>query len=221
MQRRKTSPRYTTCLFCFGLWMALTASAQANDFRIVPGQRIGAVTLGMSRQILHKSLRFPDRVRRLGNGVLQETWLSRRKTSRADWEQGIYWKWNFLTVDFRHNRVSQIEINSPRFATFSRLSTRNSSVAWSKQFKPFRSTDDQRGSRDPGGYPGTKHFMVYDDALQKGIAWRYGVWGDLAPEPDPYGLLEVVIVHPAGQQIILDPDGSNRFVFRSTDRHHP
>ncbi|MBV9470004.1 MAG: hypothetical protein JO316_14670 [Abitibacteriaceae bacterium] len=208
-------------IYFFALWLILllTNSLWATDFRIIPGQRIGSITLGMSRQEVHRTLHAPNQVCRLRNGIIQESWLSRRKFSQADVESGLYWKWNFVTVYFRLNQVAQVEVNSPHFTTSSKLSTRKSAIDWAKQFKPLRSTNYRRDRYDTGGYPGAKHFMVYDDAVKRGVAWRYGVWGDLAPEPNPNGPLEVVIIHRRRQPVILDPDGGNRFVRTSPDKH--
>jgi hypothetical protein len=200
-----------------GVVLLLSAAAWAGDFLIVPGQRIGAVKLGMSRQAVHRALHAPDRARRIPGGIVQESWLSRRKFSQADRDNGIYWKWNFVTIDFERNRVIQIEVNSPRFATSSHLSTLNSATDWGKRYGPVRSKRDRGGNRHPDGAPGAHHFMLYIDAVQQGIAWRYGAWGDLSPEPDPDEPVELVIVHFRKGRLIPDPDGSNRFVISSAD----
>jgi hypothetical protein len=54
--------------------------------------------------------------------------------------------------------------------------------------------------------------VVYEDATARGIAWRYGAWGGLAPEPG-IGQLEMVIVHRRRKSVIIDPDGGMRLVW--------
>lgn len=208
-----------TAWFSTFVALACAGCARAGDFQIVPGQRIGTVVLGMSRQTVHHILHLPSQAHRRHDGTLQESWLSRRKISRAAVDEGIYWKWNFVTVYFRHNRVVQVEVNSSRFTTSSKLSTKSSATKWEKAFKPFRSNAERGTSRDLDGYPAVKHFMVYDDAVQSGIAWRYGGWANLAPDMDSDGPLEIAIVHAPGQRVIPDPDGSNRFMLTSVDMH--
>ncbi|MDQ3624813.1 MAG: hypothetical protein M3463_20410, partial [Verrucomicrobiota bacterium] len=65
-----------------------------------------------------------------------------------------------------------------------------------------------------GGIPAVKHYVAYEDAADDGIAWRYGAFGNLAPDPDPADSLETIIVHAPGSPFLPDPDGSSRFVWK-------
>ena len=119
----------------------LDVSAQA-DFLIVPGKRIGSVVLGASRQAVHKKLGSPQQERQISNGLSQESWLNKlsdREQAKAK-RKGRYWKWHYLVVYFKDNRVIQAEINSSRFTTHSGLSTSSSAQDWRKQFHPFRTS---------------------------------------------------------------------------------
>lgn len=207
----------------------LASPAIAGDFVIVPGQRIGSVRLGLSRQAVHQVLHAPKMVRRLPGGIIEESWLSHltfaeHQSYRVN---GLYWKTFFVNVYFRREKVAQVEVNSPHFHTLNGLSTNSSTAAFKKHYRPYHSSDHQTGPLkgrplvygtldQSGGYPGYKHYVTIEDAIQKGIAWRYGAWGDLAPEPDP-DLQEVIIVHRRGQPVILEPDAGNRFVASSHD----
>lgn len=45
---------------------------------------------------------------------------------------------------------------------------------------------------------------MYGDAVPQGIAWKYGAWGNLAPDLDRP--LEAVSVHLPGQIVLLNPN---------------
>ena len=53
---------------------------------------------------------------------------------------------------------------------------------------------------------------------RSGVAWRYGAWGNLAPEPDPCRELEAVIIHLPNSVVVPDPDGGLRFVQTSREK---
>ncbi len=216
-----TGCRYTLISLCF---LLSCTPVFAGDYTVIPGRRIGAVTLGMSRQAVHASLHASYQSRRLHNGIVQEDWVTRLKQTQAAIEQGDYWKWDFVTVYFLHDDVVQIEVNSPRFSAPGGLTTRSHSARWGRRFRPFRSTYQVGQSRDPGGYPAMKHFMAYFDDVRQGIAWREGGWGNLDPGPDPgdapsEGPIDIIIVHVPGKPVIIDPDGDARFVLTSRDVH--
>ncbi len=202
----------------------LARPAVAGDYIIVPGQRIGSVALGLSPQVVHQMLQAPQMVRRVPGGIIEESWLRQLTLAQQHSyrDKGLYWKVLFVNVYFRRGQVTQVEISSPQFHTLKGLSTNSPAGAFEKQYRAYYSSDHhdrplQYGTLDQlGGYPGYKHVVTIEDAIQAGIAWRYGAWGDLGPDPDP-GLQEVVIVHRRGQPVIREPDASNRFVVTSHD----
>ncbi len=211
-----------TAVYVALLILVLDVSAQAGDILIIPGARIGSVVLGSNRQSVHKALGYPQQKRRLADGLLQESWLDKlsRKEQDQEFRKGAYWKCYYLVVYFKDNRVVQAEVNSPRFTTRSGLSTASSAQVLRKHFRPFYSIYHRPFyssyllyyNPDPGGIPAVRHYLNYEDAVKSGIAWRYGAWGDLAPEPDPDGELEAIIIHLPKQAVVPDPDGGQRFV---------
>lgn len=190
------------------------ARASAGDARsIVPGERLGAATIGASRREIHKTLGRPNTSMRLANGTLREDWLGKHLAPQAYVRDGLYYKHDFVTVYFRKDHAVQIEASSPRFHTADGLTRAGDGRRFRQRYPHFTTTIPPHFSNpDPGGCPAPKHFVVYEDVTGRGIAWRYGAWGGLAPDPG-IGQLEMVIVHQRGKPVIVDPDGSMRLVW--------
>ncbi len=191
----------------------LTAAAQAGDLRVVPGQRIGTVVLGMDRASVHTLLHAPSATRRLRNGLVLDTWLSPVPIPKsADRAYGL--KRDYVTVFFQDSHAVQIEVTSPQFATADGLSTHRSADDFAKRYSYFQ--EPHKGPQgtpycwwnsDPSvSSPAAKHFVIYEDAVKQGIACKYSAWGDLAPDPDPKGSLETMIVHSPGKIVLLNPN---------------
>ena len=121
---------------------------------------------------------------------------------------------DFVTIYFKKRRVVQIEVSSPRFKTKEGLSARNTANTWRKHFERYRET--VHGFYQPSalGLPAAKHVLLFDDAIEDGITWRFGEFGNLGPDPDPDSGLDAVSVHAPGQPVIVDPDGGSRFYFK-------
>ncbi len=218
-----SSPIFLLMLIGILAWFAIPATA--GDFLIIPGQRVGSVALGQSRTSVHGLLHAPQLVRNLPGRIIEESWVSRLSpVQQHPYENDErYWKFFFVNIYFRQGQVVQIEINSPQFRTRSGLSTNSPAALFEKRYQPYHSSDLKSGfplmygTRDrEGGFPGYKHYVRIEDASQVGLAWRYGSWGDLAPEPDP-DVQEVIIVYRPGQRAILEPDAGNRFVLTMHD----
>jgi hypothetical protein len=94
------------------LLFALSASAQEYD--VVPGQRIGWIEIGMSRQTVQGKLGKPSGTYSLpGRGNRGDYWFSSDNS-------------NTLRVFYNGaGRVSQISVTSPRFTTPEGLSSRS------------------------------------------------------------------------------------------------
>ena len=185
-------------------------AAFAGDFLIVPGQRIGTVTLGMDRASVHTLLHAPSTTHQ-AHGMVLDTWLSHGPAASPDARYSL--KHDYLTVFFRNNHAVQMEISAMKFKTANGLSTRSSARAFDKQYPHFQEPHKQPDGNpyvwdnsDPSASsPAAKHFIAYGDAVREGIAWKYGAWGDLAPDPDP-SEMESVIVHLPGQTVLLNPN---------------
>lgn len=192
----------------------LTPEASALDTRLIlPGQRLGLVTIGATRQEIHETLGRPATSTRLADGTLREDWLSRRLAPQAYVRDGLYYKHDFITVYFRKDRAVQAEASFPTFHTTAGL-TRASDGHRFRQHYPHFATiiPPHFSSPDPSGCPAPKHYVVYEDATTRGIAWRYGAWGGLAPDPG-IEQLEMIIVHQRGNPVLIDPDGGMRLVW--------
>lgn len=98
---------------CFVLLFVASASAQEYD--VVPGQRIGSIELGMSRQTVHEKLGKPSGTYSLqGHGNRGDYWSSSDNS-------------NTLRVFYdAAGRVYQISVTSPRFTTSEGLNSRSS-----------------------------------------------------------------------------------------------
>lgn len=208
----------------FGLLLSLqlflrSSAAVAGDFRIVPGRRIGSARLGMTPTAVIALLHQPSTTRHAPGGLIVDTWLSHRLvTTDPNGVRGL--KRDYLIVLFRQNQAVQIEVSSPQFTMANGLSEVSTGHGFARRFPNHRTPtfpmqtalhwmgDHYAVSQvDPeASSPAGKHFVVYGDAVHQGIAWKYGAWGDMAPEADPDGPLEAVIVHQPGQRVLLNPN---------------
>ncbi len=201
-------------------FLLIASAAFAEDFVIVPGQRIGMITLGMSRAAVHTRLSTPSTVRRV-QGMVLDTWLSPLPLPKSAAEQGIYLKHDYLTIFFQQGHAVQIEVSSPRFRTAAGLSTNSPVRAFEKRYprhytprftdSPFVFYYFTAGDETS---PAPKHFVDYGEALVPhetrrrvtlGIAWKYGAWGALAPEPYE-GHQEAIVVYFSGSKVRLNPN---------------
>jgi hypothetical protein len=196
----------------------LLVGCSTQKFDVIPGERIGSAVLGVTCQEMHRTLGQPDISDRLGGGVTREDWLDPAIAPNFNPPEGFYYKYYFLTVYFRDARAIQIEASSPRCKTKEGLSTASGAQKFADRYRSFtRVTPPVFFNPDPAGYPAAKHFVTYDDAVGDGIAWRYGAWGNLWPDPDP-NRVEVVIIHFPGEPVFVDPDGGDRLVWKIPPR---
>lgn len=112
MRKSKMITRFVVAL-CLALLFAASASAQ--DYDVVPGQRIGFIEIGMSRQTVQGKLGKPSGTYSLpGRGNRGDYWFSADNS-------------NTLRVFYNAaGRVYQISVTSPRFTTPEGLSSRSS-----------------------------------------------------------------------------------------------
>lgn len=177
---------------------------------IVPGERIGAVSLGMNESTVHRALREPQRVHKLRGGITQKIWLRPLNASELAQERanGRHLRWNYLMVYFRAGHVQQIEASSAAFETETGLSILKAPNSFRSTFPGYRFSQHLFYNRDPEKMPAGKHFVWYEDAVSSGIAWKYGAWANGAPDPDPSRPpLDTIIVHRKGKPLVVDPDG--------------
>ena len=221
-------------------------SENKNTWTIVPGKSIGQISLGMEHAEVLRLLGAPHRQDDLeytpdsnGNSDVAPN-IQFKATLRDDWitpvpipisadgsaapEQNAFFMANFVTVYLRERRVVQIEVRVPRFRTATGLSIANTALEWRQPFPHFTVTNQRFHHTSAGGWPAVKHPITFEDAIDAGIAWRYGAFGDLAPETDPSQTVDVITVHAPGKPMLIDPDGGSRFIWKdaplrlSTDR---
>ncbi|HSI15246.1 MAG TPA: hypothetical protein VK961_24570 [Chthoniobacter sp.] len=188
--------------------------ASAEEPKIVPGQQIGGAVLAATRQQTHEALGEPAETARLDSGIVREDWLSKEIAPKSYVEEGLYFKHDFVTVYFRDDHAFQVEVSSVTFKTPEALCTTSGAEKFRERYSDYtRIYPPHFSNPDPGGCPAPKHYVTYEDAVSMGVAWRFGAWGGLAPEPDP-SRLEVVIVHRRGEPVLVDPDGGVRLVWK-------
>ena len=199
-------------------FLLLAFAAFAGGFVIVPGQRIGTVTLGMDRASVHTLLHAPSTTHQ-AHGLILDTWLSRQQSKSYEGGRGPL-KYDYLTVFFRGGHAVQIEVSAAKFKTAGGLSAASSADDFAKRYPnyqtPHFAADDaihwvgdnfNESAFDPGASsPAGKHFISYGDAVRQGIAWKYDAWGDMSPDTDPEGSLAAVVVHVPGQTVLLNPN---------------
>lgn len=164
------------------LMVLLTAGAAAQDNDIVPGQRIGKIEIGMSRQAVHKTFGQPGGAYRLrARGYRGEYWFSSDNS-------------NTLRVFYDPSgRVSQVSVTSPRFTTPEGLTTR-SSLSEIKQH--YRNLKVLRFA--------ARANIDYYDAVGEGIAFeltqRYDSHSSQAMR------LYAILIHKPGNSVLPEPD---------------
>jgi hypothetical protein len=209
----------------------------------VPGERIGEVRVGMAYAEVIKALGTPFHEEDLGKaqrtgfvrahdtppdtslpkltGILQDDWITPLPVSlNPDSEDPIF-MCNFVTVytDMHDGKVVQIEIRAPRFKIAEGCSSSSTALDLRKHYSHYQTTSCRYVHPSSGGLPAAKHFIILEDAVAAGIAWRYGAMGDLSPDLDSGVPLETVIVHAPGKTALLDPDGGSRFIWKVAPAH--
>jgi hypothetical protein len=210
------------------LWLCLTilmaaAPAHASDFFIVPGQRIGYVAIGESRASVLRSLNRPSKRRKIPGSIEIDTWLGGAlQPADAGCTEGKTYYSNYLTVFYKNGRVIQIEATSAKFHTKTGLSTSSDAGSgWGRQFRHRREIDYTWTATDDPEYscPAAGHLLFYGDDIAKGIAWKQGSWGDLAPGPGPSP--EAIVVTRPGHKLLLNPNDADGYAGTIPDERSP
>ena len=195
-------------------------AATSMRFRIVPGERLGSVVLDESPDAAARLLGKPSYVRRLGRGLVIETWLSHgfiplKELSAGDANRKRKVYRHYYSVFFKQRRAVQIEATSPQFSTAGGLSINNStSLKWQVQYKVYQTIVHTWLASSPDmDSPACKHIMVYGDAIGQGIAWKSGAWGCLAPDPGDEA--EAIVVHRRGHKVLLNPEDADDYAGRA------
>lgn len=174
------------------------ARAVSSAWQIVPGQRIGNVSIGQTRSAVHAALHAPDQTRKLGGGLLQERWLSKpvNPSSRAQCP-------DYVTVYYQNGVVRQVEVSSWHFETSGGQNTLSRISDLEAAYAPTRweitAFSPSRG--------GVALRMYYDDDTTHGIAWKSALESGMMPSITGDMQIESIIVHGVHRYVIVDPGG--------------
>ena len=221
-----------TLIICVILTAAGIVRGEDSAWLIVPGRSVGKVSLGMDQAEVFRLLGAPGmqndfeatdrRANFLGQGRAGEVPVVKGVT-QSDWvtplplpgkhDQAGYFC-DFLTVYVRDDKVVEVEVRSSRFHDAHGLSSAKTAVKWREQYGHGETLYCKCPHPSAGGIPATKRFLFYEDAAGAGVALRCACFGNLAPDPDPDGELDTIIVHAPGEKVLVDPDGGCRFVWK-------
>jgi hypothetical protein len=200
------------------------AQVRAGDWVIVPGKRIGQVSIGMEHAEVLRLLGAPHREDDLEYLSTDEQKKQFAGTLRDDWITPIPISTypelmaTFVTVYVRNRSVVQVEVSARRFKTKGGLSSGSTGLEWRQQYPQFTGTLLHFAHSSAGGWPHAKRVISFEDAVGAGVAWRYASMANLAPETDPKETVEAVAVHAPGKPMIMDPDGGCRFIWKDAPR---
>ena len=118
---------FTKFVVAFCLTLLFVASASAQEYDVVPGQRVGVVEIGRSRQTVHGKLGKPSGTYSIqGRGNRGDYWFSSDNS-------------NTLRVFYNGaGRVFQISVTSPRFTTPEGLNTHSSLADIRRSYKNLK-----------------------------------------------------------------------------------
>lgn len=208
--------------------------AEDNPWKIIPGVSLGQVKIGMERAEVFRLLGTPhleqdlETVEPKGHlmtnadpniplkplkGVIQDDWITPLAVPKEN-ESTTTFMADFVTVYFLDGKVAQIEARVARFQTAEGLSFKSTARDFRKKYPAYTTTSALYAHPSSVGWPAYKHYMVFEDAVKAGLAWRYGAMGNLAPDPQPDDELETIIVHAPGHPLLIDPDGGARFIWK-------
>lgn len=194
-------------LICTG---AAAVESGSTKYLVRAGIGVGSLKLGMSvNDPLLQHLHKPTRIMKAAGGVTVWRWLgSAPVPPHIISDKQLLG--NYLTIFIQKGKIVQIEVSSESFHTPKGYSTANSAQDFQKLFGHINGAVYERLIMDDptDSLPASKHFVAYEDDKSAGIAWKYGTWGNMGPEPDPTTGVESLIVHIKGRAVICDPNDS-------------
>lgn len=164
------------------LMLLFVAGAAAQDYDIMPGNRIGKIEIGMSRQKVHDTLGNPTGAYSLrSRGYKGEYWISSDST-------------NTLRVFYDPaGRVYQVAVTSSRFTTPEGLTTESSLDDIKRHYQNLKVLHfTARGDID------------YYDSVRQGIAFEFTERTD-SRNVSSYEMYAISI-HKRGGSVLPEPD---------------
>lgn len=169
----------------FGSSSFVDAQTVPDQYRVVPGQRLGRVFLGDSRVTVRRRLGAPAKTFTFANGFTSDLW---RGSKRRDIN-----RFHTLEVIYRRNVAVQIEATSPLFKTAQGLGIESSGEEWFQRYAEPTITFlrfPKRGNVR----------LQYHDWKDVGIAHELRST-DVEPQP------ETLIVHRRNVAVVPDVGG--------------
>lgn len=163
------------------LLLLATVCVAAQDFKIVPGRRIGKIELGASRQMVHKTLGQPSSTYRAPGGLTGEVWMASTG--------------NDVRLVYRGGRVIQIKVTSSSFSTPEGLTTNSSLAEVQKSYRSLVKT--RHFVHGSGG-----GLIDYHDDVRRGIAFEFTAPDSETPNFKPYA----IVVHRPAQRVMPEND---------------
>jgi hypothetical protein len=165
------------------------AFAVAQSYEIEPGSRVGRIGLGMTRQMVHRTLGRPQGTFHLASAAVE----------------GDYWQSNAtgdaLQISYRAGKVFQIEVTSNRFRTPEGLTTGSSLREVRKAYRQLRKTgyfrDDTSGTA-----------VNYYEATARGITFTF-VNMDSTTDPGNFKPYSIIIHSPGRSAVTVDEGDTN------------
>ena len=171
--------------FAFAPTTFALAQTVPDQYRVVPGQRLGRVFLGDSQKTVRRRLGAPAKTFKFANGFTSDLW---RGSKRRDIN-----RFNTLEVIYRRNVVVQIEATNPVFKTAQGLGLASSGEEWFDRYAEPQVTFlrfPKRGNVR----------LQYHDWKGAGIAQELRST-DVEPQP------ETLIVHRRNVAVVPDVGG--------------
>lgn len=162
---------------CLLLIICASSVATAQSFKIEPGRRAGKITLGVSRQEVHKILGQPSATYSMEGGLTADTWMANTG--------------NDVRIIYRNGQVIQVKVTSASFKTTEGLTTASSLAEVQKHHTRLRKSS--HFINDSGGV-----MVEYYDDVRRGIAFEFTSLDSETREFKPYA----IVVHLPGQRVI-------------------
>jgi hypothetical protein len=163
---------------------ALSAGAEEEDFTIVPGKKMGVISLGMKTDQVKEKAGNHDDAYTLPNGIKAE--LSRwKETDKITYTIRVFYD--------SQGRVIQIAESAPKPVTADGISLNSSLADVTKKYKSLKVFK----------YKAKDARIDYHDDVAGGITFEFT---RAAAEPESSMHLHAILVHNPGKNVIPDSD---------------
>jgi hypothetical protein len=167
-----------------GVYALSAAAEEEEDFTIVPGQRMGVISLGMKPEQVKEKAGNHDDAYSLPGGIKAE--LSRwKETDKITYTIRVFYD--------PQGRVIQVAESAPKPATADGISLNSSLADVTKKYKSLKVFK----------YKAKDARIDYQDDVARGITFEFT---RAASEPESSMHLYAILVHAPGKNVIPDAD---------------